>query len=51
MKRQLNTWLFDRMAAQLDLEARLQQESAASPDFREGVLAFLQKRPPAFTGA
>jgi 2-(1,2-epoxy-1,2-dihydrophenyl)acetyl-CoA isomerase len=51
MKRQLNAWQFDRMAAQLDLEAELQQESAASGDFREGVLAFLQKRPAAFTGA
>jgi 2-(1,2-epoxy-1,2-dihydrophenyl)acetyl-CoA isomerase len=51
MKRQLNAWQFDRMTTQLDLEAELQQQSAASGDFREGVLAFLQKRPPAFTGA
>jgi 2-(1,2-epoxy-1,2-dihydrophenyl)acetyl-CoA isomerase len=51
IKRQLNAWLFERMAGQLDLEAELQQQSAASGDFREGVLAFLQKRPAAFTGA
>jgi 2-(1,2-epoxy-1,2-dihydrophenyl)acetyl-CoA isomerase len=51
MKRQLNAWLFDRMQAQLALEAELQQESAASADFREGVLAFVQKRAPAFEGA
>jgi 2-(1,2-epoxy-1,2-dihydrophenyl)acetyl-CoA isomerase len=51
IKRQLNAWLFGRMGAQLDLEAELQQQSAASGDFREGVLAFLQKRPAEFTGA
>jgi 2-(1,2-epoxy-1,2-dihydrophenyl)acetyl-CoA isomerase len=50
IKRELNGWLFARMHEQLGLEAAVQQESAASDDFREGVLAFLQKRPPEFTG-
>ena len=49
-KRQLNEWLYARMDAQLELEAALQQQSAASGDFREGVQAFLEKRPPAFGG-
>ncbi|HVL96987.1 MAG TPA: enoyl-CoA hydratase-related protein [Solirubrobacteraceae bacterium] len=50
-KRQLNAWLYERMEDQLALEAGLQQEVAASPDFIEGVTAFLQKRPPEFKGA
>jgi 2-(1,2-epoxy-1,2-dihydrophenyl)acetyl-CoA isomerase len=49
-KEQLNQWLFARMDAQLELEAACQQRAAASEDFKEGVLAFLQKRPPAFEG-
>ena len=36
---------------QLALEARLQQASVATADFAEGVGAFLEKRPPSFTGA
>jgi 2-(1,2-epoxy-1,2-dihydrophenyl)acetyl-CoA isomerase len=50
IKQQFNNWLFGRMAEQLALEASLQQRSAASGDFQEGVQAFLEKRPAAFGG-
>jgi 2-(1,2-epoxy-1,2-dihydrophenyl)acetyl-CoA isomerase len=49
-KRQLNNWLFTRMGEQLELEADIQQEMAASGDFAEGVAAFVEKRDARFTG-
>jgi 2-(1,2-epoxy-1,2-dihydrophenyl)acetyl-CoA isomerase len=47
--------LLDRAALaslddQLELEADLQAEAAASEDFREGIAAFLEKREPRFSG-
>ncbi len=38
------------LSDQLDLEGRLQGEVGKSRDFREGVLAFLEKRPAKFEG-
>lgn len=35
---------------QLDLEQELQRKAGRSDDYKEGVAAFLQKRPPNFTG-
>ena len=50
-KRQLNQWLYERMDAQLEFEAQIQKEMAASGDFAEGLAAFAEKRPPRFSGA
>jgi 2-(1,2-epoxy-1,2-dihydrophenyl)acetyl-CoA isomerase len=50
-KRQLNQWLYERMEAQLEFEAQIQKEMAASGDFAEGLAAFTEKRPPRFSGA
>lgn len=51
IKRELNAQLYPDLAAQLALEAEIQDEADATGDFREGVAAFLEKRPPKFTGA
>lgn len=50
IKQSLNQAAYPRLAQILDLEAVLQQERFASADAAEGISAFLQKRPPQFTG-
>jgi 2-(1,2-epoxy-1,2-dihydrophenyl)acetyl-CoA isomerase len=50
-KRALNRSIYGDLDAQLDLEAELQHELARTHDFEEGVAAFVQKRPPAFSGS
>jgi 2-(1,2-epoxy-1,2-dihydrophenyl)acetyl-CoA isomerase len=49
-KRQLNARVYAGIEEQLELEARIQQEQAATTDFIEGVSAFAAKRPARFSG-
>lgn len=50
IKRMLNASFTNDLAAQLRLEHECQLESGRSADFREGVTAFFEKRPPDFSG-
>lgn len=50
IKRALYASASSTLGEQLDLERDLQRELGASADYREGVTAFLAKRPPRFSG-
>jgi 2-(1,2-epoxy-1,2-dihydrophenyl)acetyl-CoA isomerase len=50
IKQALNASFANTLDEQLDLERALQMKAAATDDFREGVAAFLEKRPARFVG-
>ena len=50
IRRALRDSLSNPLNTQLELEARLQAEAGKTRDFKEGVLAFLEKRPASFEG-
>jgi 2-(1,2-epoxy-1,2-dihydrophenyl)acetyl-CoA isomerase len=50
IKRAIRASMANDLDAQLELEANLQAEVGRTRDFREGVMAFLEKRPARFQG-
>jgi 2-(1,2-epoxy-1,2-dihydrophenyl)acetyl-CoA isomerase len=50
IKRALDSSEMNDLATQLDLERDFQREAGATPDYAEGVRAFVEKRPAKFTG-
>lgn len=49
-KKAFNDSAANTLDAQLDLERDLQRQAGRTPDYKEGVNAFMEKRPPHFTG-
>ncbi len=50
IKKMLNATFSNDLSSQLELEHEMQIESGKSNDFKEGVMAFFEKRSPDFTG-
>jgi 2-(1,2-epoxy-1,2-dihydrophenyl)acetyl-CoA isomerase len=50
IKRAFDASATNSLDAQLDLERDLQRQAGATPDYAEGVRAFMEKRKPNFTG-
>ena len=50
IKRALDAAWDNDLEAQLELERELQREASLTPDYAEGVRAFMEKRTPNFSG-